>query len=283
MSAAVQAVIQLEKTRNGASLIQKLSMLSEEDVDGLNRLLDDWSVKDALAVLDEIDKRLIVVEALMRFSTDSTTDELKTLHPLVLQARWLFGPEFDSPLYTSNVSLTTAMSQLFQKKVSKDAFYNARNRPDIIVIENSTLSAVCSEEFDDNSALTKMKRVLIIELKRGGFSIGRDEMSQAFNYVEDLLNSGFLDGSPFINAFVVGHRIDQKIANTRIRKVGENPETGRVEATSYGQLVRTAQQRLFRLKEQLDDRYKEFTDSTIVQKVLNEPIQGDLFEDTESA
>lgn len=219
----------------------------------------------------------------MRFSTDSTTDELKTLHPLVLQARWLFGPEFDSPLYTSNVSLTTAMSQLFQKKVSKDAFYNARNRPDIIVIENSTLSAVCSEEFDDNSALTKMKRVLIIELKRGGFSIGRDEMSQAFNYVEDLLNSGFLDGSPFINAFVVGHRIDQKIANTRIRKVGENPETGRVEATSYGQLVRTAQQRLFRLKEQLDDRYKEFTDSTIVQKVLNEPIQGDLFEDTESA
>ncbi|TBL69767.1 ATP-binding protein [Paenibacillus thalictri] len=284
LSAAVHAVIQLEKSRSGASLIHKLSMLSEEDIDGLNQLLDDWSVKDALFVLDEIDKRLLVVEALSRFSEDSATDELKTLHPLVLQARWLFGPEFDSPLYTSNVSLTTAMKQLFNKKASKDAFYNARNRPDIIVIEDySTLSAVCSEEFDDNSALLKMKRILIIELKRGGFPIGRDEMSQAFNYVEDLLNSGYLDGNPFINAFVVGHKIDNKIANTRIRKVGENPETGRVEATTYGQLVRTAKQRLFRLKEQLGDRYKEYTDSTLVQKVLNEPVQLELLEGTESA
>lgn len=281
LSAAVQAVIQLEKSRSGASLIHKLSMLTEEDVDGLNRLLDDWSVKDALVVLDEIDKRLLVIEALSRFSTDPTTDELKTLHPLVLQARWLFGPEFDSPHYTSNVSLTTAMSKLFHKKVNKDAFHNARNRPDIIIVENSTLSAICSEEFEDDSPLLKMKRILIIELKRGGFAIGRSEMDQAGHYVEDLLNSGHLNGNPFINAFVVGYEIDSKI--TRIRKVGDNPERGRIDATTFGQLVSTANQRLLRLKEQLDDRYKEYTDATIVQKVLNEPYIGDLFEDTESA
>ncbi|WNS42072.1 ATP-binding protein [Paenibacillus sp. MMS20-IR301] len=281
LSAAVQAVIQLEKSRSGANLIHKLSMLSEEDVEGLNRLLDDWSVKDALVVLDEIDKRLLVIEALGRFSEDPTTDELKTLHPLVLQARWLFGPEFDSPHYTSNVSLTSAMSKLFQRKVSKDAFYNARNRPDIIIVENATLSAICSEEFDDDSPLLKMKRILIIELKRGGFAIGRNEMDQAGHYVEDLLNSGHLSGTPFINAFVVGHEIDSKI--TRIRKVGDNPERGRIEATTFGQLVSTANQRLMRLKEQLDDRYKGYTDSTIVQKVLNEPYQELLFEDTETA
>ncbi|WP_173275137.1 ATP-binding protein [Paenibacillus sp. NEAU-GSW1] len=281
LSAAVQAVIQLEKSRSGASLLHKLSMLTEEDVDGLNRLLDDWSVKDALVVLDEIDKRLLVIEALSRFSKEPTTDELKTLHPLVLQARWLFGPEFDSPHYTSNVSLTSAMSKLFQKKVNKDAFYNARNRPDIIIVENATMSAVCSEEFDDESPLLKMKRILIIELKRGGFAIGRSEMDQAGHYVEDLLNSGHLSGTPFINAFVVGHEIDSKV--TRIRKVGDNPERGRIEATTFGQLVSTANQRLLRLKEQLDDRYKGYTDTTIVQKVLSEPYMGDLLEDTESA
>ncbi len=281
LSAAVQAVIQLEKSRSGANLIHKLSMLSEEDVEGLNRLLDDWSVKDALVVLDEIDKRLLVIEALGRFSKDPTTDELKTLHPLVLQARWLFGPEFDSPHYTSNVSLTSAMSKLFQRKVSRDTFYNARNRPDIIIVENATLSAICSEEFVDDSPLLMMKRILIIELKRGGFAIGRNEMDQAGHYVEDLLNSGHLSGTPFINAFVVGHEIDPKI--TRIRKVGDNPERGRIEATTFGQLVSTANQRLMRLKEQLDDRYKGYTDSTIVQKVLNEPYQELLFEDTETA
>ena len=28
---------------------------------------------------------------------DEATDELHTLHPLVTEARWLFGPEFDTP------------------------------------------------------------------------------------------------------------------------------------------------------------------------------------------
>ncbi|EMT50171.1 hypothetical protein I532_24049 [Brevibacillus borstelensis AK1] len=87
LSAAVKAVIQLEKTRSGVSLLQKISCLSEEDVEGLNRLLEDWTVKDALAVLDEIDKRLLVIEALERFSSDPNIDELNTLHPLVIQAR----------------------------------------------------------------------------------------------------------------------------------------------------------------------------------------------------
>ncbi|PLR82620.1 hypothetical protein CVD25_19355 [Bacillus canaveralius] len=282
LSAAVKAVILLEKSRSGASLLQKLSLLSDEDLDGLNVLLDDWTVKDALAVLNEIDKRLLVIEALERFSADSDVDELKTLHPLVVQAKWLFGPEFDSPLYTSNISLTNAMQQLFGKTVKKDAFYNARNRPDIIIIEDSTISAVCSEDFEESSHLSIMKRVLIIELKRGGFSIGRDEFNQATNYVDDLLNSGYLDGTPYINAYVVAHKVDSRLGNSKVRKVGE-PERGRVEVVTYGQLVRTAQQRLFRLKEQLNSRYKEIIDNTLVQKILNEPVQLELIKPEETA
>jgi hypothetical protein len=282
LSAAVKAIIQLEKTRSGVGLLQKISKLSEEDIEGLNKLLDEWSVKDALTVLDEIDKRLLVIEALERFSSDPDIDELNTLHPLVIQARWLFGPEFDSPLYTSNVSLTNAVYRLFDKKVSKESFVNPRNRPDIIVVGNSTISAVCSEEFSEQNGLVTMRRILVIELKRGGFSIGREELNQANNYVDDLLNCGLLDGDPYINAFVVGHSVDQRIGNSRIRKVGD-PEKGRVEVTTYGQLVRTAQQRLFKLKNMLNSRYKSITDESLVEKVLKEPEQMRLFEDIESA
>lgn len=282
LSAAVKAIIQLEKSRSGAILLQKLTLLSAEDIDGLNRMLEDWTVKDALSVLNEIDKRLLVIEALERFSVDSDVDELKTLHPLVVQAKWLFGPEFDSPLYTSNVSLTNAMNQLFGKKADKESFYNSRNRPDIMIIGNSTMSAVCSEDFEENSQLSTMKRILIIELKRGGFSIGRDEFNQANNYVDDLLNCGYLDGTPYINAYVVGHKIDTRLGNSKVRKVGD-PERGRVEIVTYGQLVRTAQQRLFKLKEQLNLRYKNITDETLVQKVLNEPQQLDLLNPVETA
>ncbi len=94
LSAAVEAVIQMEKTRSGAALLEKISKLSEEDIEGLNRLLDTWSVRDAATVLEEIDRRLIVVEALTRLSADKKADELHTLHPLVTEARWVFGPEF---------------------------------------------------------------------------------------------------------------------------------------------------------------------------------------------
>lgn len=278
LSAAVHAVIQLEKTRSGASLLHKLSVLSEEDIDGLNRLLDDWTVKDALTVLDEIDKRLMVVEALARFSADSSTYELKTLHPLVVQARWLFGPEFDSPHYTSNISLTNAMYELFGKKVGKEVFINHRNRPDIIIMEDSSISAICSEEFEENSHLSTINRILIIELKRGGAEIGRTELTQANNYVDDLLNSGHLDGTPYIHSFVVGHRLDNRINNSRVRKVGE-PERGRVEAVSYGQLVRTARQRLFKLRDQLKMRYEQIADETLVQEVLQEPLQLEAFQE----
>ncbi|MHB1681203.1 MAG: ATP-binding protein [Bacilli bacterium] len=283
LSAAVEAVIHLEKTRSGASLLQKLSTLSNEDVEGLNRLLEDWTVKDALTVLDEIDKRLLTIEALERLSVNPGTDELKTLHPLVLQARWLFGPEFDSPMFTSNVSLTTAMQELFSSRPTRFAFYNPRKRPDILVLENSTLNAVCTEELDAESSLATMGRILLIELKRGGSSIGREEFNQANNYVEDLLNSGHLDGSPFIHAFVVGFKVDSRSNNSRVRRVGENPEKGRVEITTYNQLVRTAQRRLFKLKDQLNERYQSVGDETLVGRLLKESQQLTLNSDLDDA
>lgn len=112
LSAAVQAVIKLEKSRSGIALLEKLTKLDEEDIDGLDRLLGQWTVGDALAVLDEIDRRLSVLSAIDKLGGDSGADELHTLHPLVTQARWLFGPEFDSPEYASNVSLRNAAGKI---------------------------------------------------------------------------------------------------------------------------------------------------------------------------
>jgi hypothetical protein len=119
LSAAVKAVINIEKMRAGASLLDKIARLSDEDVQGLDRLLGEWSVRDALTVLDEIDRRLVVIEAIGKLSADSKVDELHSLHPLVTEARWLFGQEFDTPEFAANVSLTTAMQKVFAKRPSR--------------------------------------------------------------------------------------------------------------------------------------------------------------------
>ncbi|MBM3882464.1 MAG: ATP-binding protein [Verrucomicrobia bacterium] len=117
ISVAVQAMINLEQSHSGSSLLEKLAKLSEEDIEGLDRLLSEWTVRDALTVLDEIDRRLATIEAIKKLSSESKTDELHTLHPLVTQARWLFGPDFDSAEYASNVSLQNAVKEVFGERL----------------------------------------------------------------------------------------------------------------------------------------------------------------------
>jgi len=274
LSLAVKAVINIEQARNGASLLKKLSELSEEDIDGLNRLLNEWDVRDALTVLDEIDRRISIIEAIKRLSKDEKVDELKTLHPLITESRWLFGPEYDTPEYASNVSLVNAVEKVFGQKLEKQAFINPRKRPDLVVLHDASLGATAVEAFNDDTGLSHLQHVMIIELKRGQMTIGRDEMTQATNYVEDLLGCGLLDGPPTIKAYVVGHALDDKTSHKRI--IDQN---GFVYAATYGQLVRTAERRLFKLREKLADRYDDLPDDLLVRRTFGEGVQPILLSD----
>lgn len=276
LSAAVQAVINLEKSRGGAALLEKLTKLDEADIEGLDRLLGQWTVRDALSVLDEIDHRLAVIAAIEKLCGDPGTDELHTLHPLVTQARWLFGPEFDSREYASNVSLRTAAERVFGRRVDTNAFLNSRQRPDIMVLADATCSIVGTEAFDgSDGSLTRIQDVLIVELKKGKSTIGRDEMNQADGYVQDFLGSGALDGTPMFRAFVVGHEIAQK--TMREKEIKEDGILrGRVLATTYGQLTRSANQRLFRLKEKIPARYEDVSGAELSARVMQTPTQAGL-------
>jgi hypothetical protein len=278
LSVAVRAVINIERSRSGTGLLEKLSKLSEEDVDALDRLLNDWTVRDALTVLDEIDRRLIVVEAVAKLSGDTKVDELHALHPLVTEARWLFGHQFDSPEFASNLSLRNAMERVFKKRIDSSAFMNPRQRADLIILSDATVSGFATEQTDENSGLMAIREILLIELKRGSSEIVREHIHQASDYMGEILRSGSVDGRPFVHAFVVGHRISDKLDPTIT--IGENPTKGKVHAATYAQLVRTAQSRLFRLRERLKSRYEEVKGSDLLNRVLSEPYQMELRPDT---
>lgn len=274
LAIAVQAVINLEKSRSGAALLEKLTQLDESDIDGLDRLLSQWTVRDALSVLDEIDHRLAVIVAIEKLCGDPNTDELHTLHPLVTQARWLFGPEFDSHEYASNVTLRTAAEKVFGQKPDASAFINARQRPDLVVMADATYSVVGTETFDSHDQnLTKIQDVLIIELKKGSSAIGRDEMNQADGYVQDFLSSGVMDGTPMFRAYVVGYEIQPKTSREKEIKE-EGVVRGRVTATTYGQLTRSAHQRFFKLKEKIPTRYDDVSGADLMTRVMQTPTQA---------
>lgn len=282
LAIAVEAVINLKKSRSGVALLAKLAKLGEGDVEGVNRLLDQWTVRDALSVLDEIDMRLSVIEAIDKLAGDPATDELHTLHPLVTQARWLFGPEFDSHEFTSNVTLRTVAAKIFGQSVEPGAFLNSTQRPDIVVLADATYSVVGTEGHDSFDAmLTRIQHVLIIELKKGKSSIGRPEMTQADGYVQDFLQSGAMDGTPLIRAFVVGHQISSK--TTKEKLISEDGVVrGKVVATTYGQLTRSASQRLFKLREKIPAKYEQVSGADLMARVMQTPSQAgfDLGEKT---
>lgn len=275
LSAAVRAVINLERSKSGAALLQKLSALPPDDVAGLDRLLGEWSVKDAMRVLDEIDGRLSVIETIRRISDEPETDELHTLHPLVLRSRWLFGPEFESEEFCSNATLQTVARQLFQKAGGQ--FVNERNRPDIVVLPDKvTLQLVGIEAFDPtDSSIVQMQQILLIELKKGGFKLTRKEVTQADGYVQDIAASGAISGAPYVTAWVVGQSIAAGVAKDK--KVGDGGrDYGRVRATTFGALIDTANRRMMKLRDTLSARYSEMSTDTLIERVLGQPDQGRL-------
>jgi hypothetical protein len=257
LTIAVEAVINLEKTRSGKELLSKLSKLSDADIDGLKNLLDKWSIKDALIVLDEIHNRLSVIEAIRKLSKDENVDELHVLHPLVTDARWLFGPEFESAEYASNRQLHSAVHNVFKKRISKETFNNYKQRPDIVILNDATASITGTEFFDSESNLATVNKVLIIELKRGAFKLTRAERNQAQGYVEDFVNCGSLIGSPYVEAFVVGEKFAEKLTPIATVKNENNVELGKIRITTFSQLVDTAEKRLFGLRQKLNERYDD--------------------------
>lgn len=268
---AVQAVISIEKARKGEQLLMQLSKMSPDDLDKLSDMLNNWDINDVLAVLDEIDKRIVVIEAINRIFEDKNTDELHTLHPLVLNARWLFGSEFDSPMFVSNSALSTVVKTLF-KEDDYDLSYinNPRKRPDIVVLKNYSLKAVCTDRIDSEcGGIMKPDQILIIELKRGGFEITPEEVGQAENYVRQIRKSAVLHKNATIHAFVVGCSIGD---------VDTHKETlsGIIDVITFGQLVETSSQKLFRLREQLNEHYNSMGNESIVEQALKQPVQLQL-------
>lgn len=264
MSLAIDALVNIQKSQNGALLLGKLAKLDSSDLDELTNLLNNWDIKDILTVLREIDNRIIVIEAIDRLREDPSVDKLHQLHPLILESRWLFGAEFDSPMYTANKALTTVIKNLFKESdYDVNALSFASKRPDVVCLAESTIGAVCSERTEkDCREILKPDNILIIELKKGGFEIGYKEKSQAEQYVRQIKKSGILHKESHIHAFVVGAKIGDIDATS-------SNESGDINVVTFGQLVQTSKLKLFKLREKLQKRYDSMDDKSIVEKALS--------------
>ncbi|MBD5103466.1 MAG: hypothetical protein HDT47_01205, partial [Ruminococcaceae bacterium] len=223
---------------------------------------------DIATVIGEIDKRIVVIEAIQRIYNDKRTDELHTLHPLILNSKWLFGAQFDSPMFASNSTLTTVIKNLFKDDdYDLDVISNPKRRPDIICLKQYSLKAICTDRIDIVAGeIMKPDQILIVEVKRGGFEITDKEISQVEYYVRQIRKSAVLHSSATIDAYVVG----AKLGDIDVEK---DTSSGRIHAVTYGQLVDTASGKLFRLRDRLKEHYDSLGQESIVEQALKEATQ----------
>ena len=259
----VEAFLKMQRSTAGQQLLQKLLLLDESDYKNIKKILDNWSTKDALSVLDAIDFRLNIIEAIKRYCSDNKIDELHVLHPLITEARWLFGPEYESAEYASNRTLKNAVNKVFKVDTKNEDYVNYKNRPDLLVTNEFSISVTGCEDFKGGSEISYIRRVLLLELKKGGFKVSYEELSQIQRYILELIKLPELRSLEQITAYLIGYEIDELINLTSVNV----DDKGMIYVVTYNQLVDTAYRRLFNIKNILSERYDSIDDITLMHKL----------------
>jgi hypothetical protein len=83
-----------------------------------------------------------------------------------------------------------------------------------------------------------------------------------------------MSGSPYICAWVVGQRIAAGVE--REKRLGSNPEYGRIRAATFGSLVDTANVRFLKLRSVLAARYEGIATDQLLNRVLSQPVQESM-------
>ena len=268
LSATVEILSKLEQSRSGFALLEQLAKLDPNDIDALNEILKEWTVQEARIILDELGRRLKVIESLEKLVEDPSSDELHELQPLFEKGLWIFGPEYESIQFTSNKSLATVLRKLIGDKEVKSNI--PRKRPDFIALSDSSIGIYSRDSFDERGEVEGLEKVLIIELKRGGFIISSKEMRQAEDYAGEIRKSGKIRRDTLIEAFVLGTMISDD-AKDPVQK-GEPTHT-KIKSETYSTTLRKAHARTFHLLKKIEQAKEEELYDKEIEEVLSAPDQ----------
>lgn len=228
-------LINLEQSSNKFDLLRKLATIPSNDLDQLHKILTNWGVNMAKAILDEVEGRLRTIAEFESRINVKGIKEVQELQPLFDNALWMFGAAFESIEFTSNQSITSIMRELANKKIK-----GTRNRPDYVIVPNAFS---CPKHDDETYEQIGLEQVIIIDLKTTGISLGSTEKDQIWKYVKELEQKGLINQNTRVHGFILGDQIENSEGHAR--KEWE----GRVTITPilYATLLDRAKKRMFNL------------------------------------
>lgn len=243
LNTTVKILARLEQSRDGYDLLVQLEKCSSDDLDTWNRLMRQWTASNAEIVLNELQQRLRLIESMKELVSNPNADELHELHPLFERGLWIFGPEYEAVDFRSNRGLAEVVGKFLGPA---DEIENARKRPDIVAAADSTIGTYSADAYKDGE-ISGLRKVLIVELKRGGFEVTQGEVDQARDYAKAVGKSGKVDKTTEIVAFVLGDTVEHSVEPL---KHGNNVL---VIPMVYDTVLRRAEARTFHLQRKLRD------------------------------
>ena len=218
LSRTVQVLAKLEQSRTGYDLLAQLAACSPDDLDTWNSLMQQWTASNAEIVLNELDRRLKLIERMEKLVENPLADELHDLQPLFERGLWVFGPEFESVDFRSNRGL----AEVIGKFLGGADYKPPKRRPDFVVLPESSIGAYCADAYDAGGEISGIRKVAILELKKGGFCVTQKEADQARDYAKVIRKAGRVHASTEIVAFVLGATLEEGLGPA---DYGENKNT----------------------------------------------------------
>ena len=262
---AVLLFANMEKARTGYSLLEKMAGLAPSDIDGLDTILEEWSVSDAKKVLSELRYRLDLIKQLEKLLVESNrADELHELQPLFEGGLWIFGPEFEAISFMSNRTLATVVRDC----LGGGTLTTPDRRPDFVVLPEGSIGVYSRDAFSDRHEVSGYAHVVVVELKRGGSTISHREKDQAFHYVRQLRKN--VSKETMIEAYVLGSSVEPEAAD-------ETREgNSRVIPRSFSVVLNAAHARTFQLLRKLENAGAGVRDPELRDVLTRTP--ADLFD-----
>ena len=195
---ALSATADLIKTIEGAdssivqaikNLIKKLPAQGKRAIEDLEKILEQWSLKQINSVTTEVKHRLDTLQIFEKAILNDKTYEIKgkgSIHRILENAMWIIDERYW--LMHSNESLRKIVGDKVEKeKKSK------QKRPDF----------VCGSVGN---------KVIIVEIKRPSHKLAIDDLNQLENYLS-IIEKHSGDSGRIFEAYLVGKQVNQELRN----------------------------------------------------------------------
>jgi hypothetical protein len=268
LSRTVEIWGKLEQTRSGYDLLKQLAACSPEDLDTWDKLMQKWTASNAEIVLSELERRLAVIRELQELVRDRNTDEVHDLQPVFERGLWIFGPEYESVEFTSNRGMTHVVREFFGRK----GVGASRKRPDFVALPDSSIGLYSADEFAEGE-VSGVRKVLIVELKRGGFCLTQKELDQARDYARELRAKGCAQPTTEIEAFVLGASMEEGLVEMTMGK------GTLIRPYLYDVVLSRAHARVFNLSKRIRETAPPLQQDREIADILSQPSLEDAFEE----